>query len=338
MKLDAHQHFWRYSPSEFSWMTGDMAALRRDFLPADLAVEQAKVGFDGSIAVQARQSVAETRWLLELAAQCSTGILPMSECSMGILPMSVASSSVVVFSSLSQQQKHEEQQRQDMAKMAMLHTGRMPVPRGVVGWLDLRSDRLDADLDEFAANPLLRGLRHVLQNEPDDFMFGPEFLRGIGKLRARGLTYDILIFARQLPQARELVRRFPDQPFVLDHMAKPPIAAGLLQPWANDLRKLAAAPNVCCKLSGMVTEADWRERKPAHFQPYLDAALAAFGPRRLMIGSDWPMCTLAASHRQAMEIVMQYITRLSAGEQADILGHNAARFYGIADASKGNSV
>jgi L-fuconolactonase len=287
MKLDAHQHFWRYNPSEFPWVTEDMAALRRDFLPADLAVEQAKIGFDGSIAVQARQSVAETRWLLELAA---------------------------------------------------FDAGVPPAPLGIVGWLDLRSDRLDADLDEFAANPLLRGLRHVLQDEPDDFMLGPEFLRGIGKLRARGLTYDILIFARQLPQARELVRRFPDQPFVLDHLAKPPIAAGLLQPWATDLRKLAAAPNVCCKLSGMVTEADWREWKPADFQPYLDAALDAFGPRRLMIGSDWPMYTLGASYRQAMEIVMEYITRLSAGEQADILGHNAARFYGIADASKGNSI
>ena len=224
----------------------------------------------------------------------------------------------------------------------MLHTGKMPVPRpaplGVVGWLDLRSDRLDADLDEFAGNPLLRGLRHVLQDEPDGFMLAPEFLRGVGKLRARGLTYDILIYARQLPEACELVRRFPDQPFVLDHLAKPLIAAGELQPWANDLRQLAAAPNVCGKLSGMVTEADWRAWKPADLQPYLDVGLDAFGPRRLMIGSDWPMCTLAASYQQAMEIVTQYISRLSAGEQAGILGLNAARFYGIAEATKGNSV
>ncbi len=282
MKLDAHQHFWRYNASEFAWMTGDMAALRRDFLPADLAAEQAKIGFDGSIAVQARQSVAETRWLLEQAAA-------------------------------------------------------NPRIRGIVGWLDLRSDRLDADLDEFAANPLLRGLRHVVQNEPDGFMLGPEFLRGVGKLRARGLTYDILIYAHQLPQACELARRLPDQPFVLDHMAKPPIAAGKLQPWASDLRKLAAAPNVCCKLSGLVTEADWRAWKPADFRPYLDVALDAFGPRRLMIGSDWPLCTLAASYRQAMQIVTDYIPRLSAGEQAGILGRNAARFYGIAEPSKGIS-
>jgi L-fuconolactonase len=325
MKLDAHQHFWRYSPSEYSWMTADMGAVRRDFLPADLAVEQAKIGFDGSITVQARQSVAETRWLLELAAQCGMGILPVSECAGGILPPSVASSPPT---------SAKQHQKPDRAKMALEHTGKMPVSRGVVGWLDLRSDRLDADLDEFAGNRFLCGLRHVLQDEPGDFMLRPEFLRGIGKLRARGLTYDILIYSPQLPQACELVRRFPDQPFVLDHIAKPLIAAGLLQPWANDLRKLAAAPNVCCKLSGMVTEADWRAWKPADFQPYLDVALDAFGPRRLMIGSDWPMCTPAASYRQAMEIVTQYIARLSADEQADILGHNAARFYGIAEASQ----
>ena len=334
MKLDAHQHFWRYSASEYPWMAGRMSALRRDFLPADLAVEQAKIGFDGSIAVQARQSVAETRWLLELAA-CGAGILPACgegvspSCLAGVPPASVASS---VSSSTHEQQQH--QQQQDAAKIATTHAGKMPGPRGVVGWLDLRGDRLEADLDEFAANPLLRGLRHVLQDEPDDFMLRPEFLRGIGKLRARGLTYDILIYAPQLPQACELVRQFPDQPFVLDHMAKPLIAAGELQPWTNDLRELAAAPNVCCKLSGLITEADWRAWKPADFQPYLDVALDAFGPRRLMIGSDWPMCTLAASYRQAMEIVTQYIWRLSAGEQADILGRNAAKFYGVAEASQ----
>ena len=220
-----------------------------------------------------------------------------------------------------------------------LHSSAVPQQqiRGVVGWLDLRSDRLDADLEEFAANPLLRGLRHVVQDEPDDFMLRPEFVRGVGKLRRFGLTYDILVFARQLPQACELARRLPDQPFVLDHLGKPPIATGKLQPWANGIRKLAAAPNVCCKLSGLVTEADWQAWKPADFQPYLDVAIETFGPRRLMIGSDWPLCTLAASYQKAMEIVTEYIARLSADEQAGILGRNAARFYGIPEASKGNS-
>jgi L-fuconolactonase len=275
MKLDTHQHFWRYDAAEMTWISDRMSILRRDFLPADLAVEQVGAGFGGSIAVQARQSIRETRWLLELSAA-------------------------------------------------------NPRIRGVVGWLDLRSDHLEADLDSFAADPRLRGLRHVLQDEPDDrFMLREDFLRGLRKLRSHGLTYDILIFARHLPQACELAARLPEQPFVLDHIAKPNIAAGELDPWADGIRRLAKAGNVYCKLSGMVTEADWHAWQPADFRPYLDVVFEAFGPGRLMIGSDWPVCTLAASYARVMRIVTDYISQCSADEQANILGQNAARFYGI---------
>ncbi len=168
---------------------------------------------DGSIAVQARQSLTETRWLLELAAK-------------------------------------------------------NPRIRGVVGWANLAGERIEAELDKLAANSVLRGVRHVIQDEPDDrFMLREDFLRGIAALARRGLTYDLLIFERHLPIACEFVRRFPDQPFVLDHIAKPAIAQGRIEPWATNIRKLAACPNVCCKLSGMVVEADWRNWKPADFAP-----------------------------------------------------------------------
>jgi len=275
MKIDAHQHFWRYNDREYGWISDRMAALRRDFLPEDLAREQGPLGFDGSVAVQARQSLAETEWLLELADE-------------------------------------------------------HPRLRGVVGWVDLCSPEVGAQLDRFADRPKLRGIRHVVQDEPDDrFLLRADFLRGVGLLGRRGLTYDILIYPRHLPAACELARRFPEQPFVLDHIAKPFIREGKIEPWAADIRALAAHPNVCCKLSGMVSEADWERWKPADFEPYLDVVVEAFGPRRLMIGSDWPVCTVAASYAEAMGMVTGYIGRLSQEDRSLVLGGNAASFYGI---------
>jgi L-fuconolactonase len=275
MKIDAHQHFWRYNDREYGWISDRMAALRRDFLPEDLAREQGPLGFDGSVAVQARQSLAETEWLLELADE-------------------------------------------------------HPRLRGVVGWVDLCSPEVGAQLDRFAGRPKLRGVRHVVQDEPDDrFLLREDFLRGVGLLGRRGLTYDILIYPRHLAAARELAGRFREQAFVLDHIAKPSIREGKIEPWATDIRALAAHPNVCCKLSGMVTEADWERWKPADFQPYLDVVVEAFGPRRLMVGSDWPVCTVAASYAEVMGMVTDYIGRLSQEDQSLVLGGNAASFYGI---------
>jgi L-fuconolactonase len=180
--------------------------------------------------VQARQSLVETEWLLELAAGHS-------------------------------------------------------FIRAVVGWMDIRSPDLPAQLERLAPNPRLRGVRHVVQDEPDDgFMLRAGFLRGIASLRRWDLSYDILIFPRHLPAARELVGRFPEQRFILDHMAKPPIREGALEPWASDLRALATLPNVACKMSGMVTEADWEQWQPGDLRPYIHTVLDAFGAERLMIG------------------------------------------------------
>lgn len=275
MRIDAHQHFWQYSPVEHTWMSESMEVLKQDYMPADLAPLLLRLNFDGCIAVQARQSLEETRWLLDLA-------------------------------------EHH----------AFI--------KGVVGWLDLRSPELPALLEEFASHPKLVGVRHVLQDEPDDaFMLHPDFRRGIAQLNAFDLAYDLLLFPKHLSIASQLVAEFPEQRFILDHIAKPAIAAGVLSPWNEDIRKLAAYPNVACKLSGMVTEAEWKQWQPSDFHPYLDTVLDAFGPDRLMIGSDWPVCLLSCDHPSTMQIVMDYLERLPEAVQQAILGKNCARIYQI---------
>ncbi|HEX9921672.1 MAG TPA: amidohydrolase family protein [Anaerolineae bacterium] len=275
MKIDSHQHFWHYMPEAYGWIGPEMAVLKRDFLPVDLAPLLGSLDFDGSVAVQARQTLEETRWLLELADQYA-------------------------------------------------------FIKGVVGWVDLCSPDLAAQLDQFGAHSKLCGVRHIVHDEPDDrFMLRADFLRGLKLLAGYGLTYDILIHPRHLAVACDLVELFSEQPFVLDHLAKPFIKDGELSPWESDLRRLAAFPNVLCKVSGMVTEADWQGWQPADFQPYLDVVFDAFGPQRLMIGSDWPVCTLAGAYAPVMHIVLDYVKQFSPEEQAGILGENAIQFYSL---------
>jgi L-fuconolactonase len=275
MRIDAHHHFWKYDQAKYGWIGDDMPGLKQDFLPEDLKPLLAAEGFSGSIAVQARQDLDETRWLLELADQ------------------------------------------NDIIK-------------GVVGWVDLCSPDLPAQLKRFSTNPKFVGVRHVLQDEPDDqFMLRPGFLRGLARLAEHALTYDLLLHPRHLPVAVKLVQEFPEQPFVLDHIAKPRIAKGSLQPWDRDIRELAKFENVWCKLSGMVTEARWKQWKPDDFAAYLDVVFDAFRPGRLMIGSDWPVCTLSASYADALGIVKDYIQRLDSNQQNAILGGNCRSFYGV---------
>ncbi len=207
-----------------------------------------------------------------------------------------------------------------------------PFIKGVVGWVDLCSPSLRSQLEEFEGNSRLVGIRHVLQSEPDDeFMLRPDFRRGVAQLEEIGLAYDLLLYPRHLPVAAQLVAEFPRQTFVLDHIAKPGIAAGVLDPWRRDIAALAAFPNVSCKLSGMVTEAHWHQWAAADFAPYLDVVFEAFGPERLMIGSDWPVCTVAGDYRAVMDIVRTYIARCTAAQRSAILGENCARIYRIAD-------
>src|SRR5579871_4859529 len=273
MHIDAHQHFWIYNPTEYEWIDDSMAALRRDFLPKDLQPELQGAGFHGSVAVQARQTLEETHWLLELA-------------------------------------------------------DRSPLILGVVGWVDLRSPEVGSQLERFAANPKLVGVRHIVQSEPDDrFLLQPDFLRGISLLEDFDLAYDILIYTRHLAVAAEFVERFPRQRFVLDHLAKPPIKRGEIETWAAGIRCLAAFPNLFCKLSGLVTEADWQHWKAEEIIPYLEVAVEAFGPGRLMIGSDWPVCLVAASYSRVIEIVKSYLDRYAPEARFAMLGGNAQRFW-----------
>jgi L-fuconolactonase len=273
--IDAHQHFWHYRPETHGWITEAKAVLKRDFLPADLEPLLRAEGMAGCVAVQAAQSLDETRFLLGLA------------------------------------DTH-------------------PFVKAVVGWVDLLSPGLEGQLETFAAHPRFRGVRHIAQDEPDDgWLARPDVARGIARLRAYGLTYDILVRARQLPAALALARALPEQPFVVDHLAKPEIRARRLDPWRRDIGRLAALPHVLCKVSGLVTEAAWDGWTPDDLRPYLEVALEAFGPARVMIGSDWPVCLLASDYPTVLDVVRRFVGSLSDGEQAAVLGANAARFYGI---------
>jgi len=279
MMIDAHHHLWRYQASEYGWIDGSMSVLKGDYLPEDLEPELKGAGVSGTVVVQARQSLEETRWLLKLAEEHS-------------------------------------------------------FIRGVVGWLDLRSPDLDMQLKEFASHSKLVGVRHVIHDEPDDeFMLYPGFRKGIARLEAHGLCYDLLLFPRHLEGARVLVESLPAQRFVLDHLGKPEIKKGLLEPWSGDLKALAAFPNVWCKLSGMVTEADWRSWTYADLLPYMEMVLELFGPDRILVGSDWPVCRLAGEYSKVMQIVPEFIASLSLADQEKILFQNAIECYQLKNES-----
>jgi L-fuconolactonase len=275
MHIDAHQHFWIYDAREYEWIDESIAPLRRNFLPDDLKPELQRHDFHGCVAVQARQALEETYWLLELAE-------------------------------------------------------RSPFILGVVGWVDLRAPDLRAQLETLARNPKLAGIRHIVQSEADDrFLLQPDFLRGISLLEEFNLAYDILIYAKHLSVASEFVSRFPRQRFVLDHLAKPFIKRAIVQPWEAGIRDLAKFPNVYCKVSGLVTEADWQAWTPDQLAPYLDVAFDCFGPGRLMFGSDWPVCTVAGEYSRVFQAIENYVRRFPAGVQEAVLGGNATRFYGL---------
>jgi len=238
-RIDAHQHFWRYDAAQYGWIDDAMAALRRDFLPEDLAPMIERAGFAACVAVQARQTVEETRWLLALADA-------------------------------------------------------YPFIAGVVGWIDLQSVRVRADLEAVARHPKLVGIRHIAQAEPDDrFLVRPAFVAGLARLEEFDLAYDILIYSRHLRVASEL----------------------------------AAHPNVCAKLSGLVTEADWTRWTAADIRPVLDVAFDCFGPERLMVGSDWPVCMVAGDYGRTMSVVIDYVAVRPAHERDAVLGGNAQRFW-----------
>jgi len=204
-----------------------------------------------------------------------------------------------------------------------------PVVKGVVGWLDLQADALEERIQHYQHMPAFKGVRHIVQAEADpDFIIRPDFIRGIRLLAEAGWTYDILVFERQFPAVLTFLERCPDQPFVLDHIGKPEISGHPSRGWSEGIGVMAEHPNVHCKVSGMVTEASWSTWKADDFKPYLDVVFQAFGPERLMFGSDWPVCMLAADdYQQVIELVEYYIADYSSAEKAAFFGGNAERFY-----------
>jgi L-fuconolactonase len=274
-RIDAHHHLWRYTAEEYGWINEQMGLLRRDFLPGDLKPLLDKAGIAGTVAVEARQTLTETRWLLELSEGA-------------------------------------------------------PWIRGVVGWAPIAAPNFSEVLAEVRQNTRLKALRHVIQDEPDDqFILGEAFNRGIRAMRDSGVVYDILIYARHLPQTIRFVDMHPDQLFVLDHCAKPPIASGALEPWSRLMRELAQRPHVCCKLSGLATEADWQQWTPVALEPYWRLVLEAFGPERLLFATDWPVALLSTSYQRWVDTVAGWVAPLSESERDAIWGRTASRVYSL---------
>jgi L-fuconolactonase len=201
---------------------------------------------------------------------------------------------------------------------------------GVVGWVDLASEQCEEQLLEFKDHPKFAGIRHVTQDEPDDnFIIRPEILRGLKVLEKHSVPFDLLFYTRHLFHAAQLARELPDLPMVVDHISKPKIKDGIVEGWEADMRRAAGAPNIFCKLSGMITEADWQNWKPVDLKPFVEIALDAFGPERCMFGSDWPVCELAGSYGQVHAALVESVGSLSDSETARIFGGTAKEFYNL---------
>lgn len=274
VRIDAHQHFWRYSAADYAWIDDGMRAIRRDFLPQDLAPVLTETKIGGTIAVQARQSLVETDWLLELSDD-------------------------------------------------------FPLIQGVVGWVPLAQEgaAIGELLEHYRAHPRFKGVRHVLQAEPDGYFSVPHFNAALREVARLGLTYDLLILARQLTAAIAWVDRHPTLRIVLDHIAKPVVSGSPSSEWCASLRELARRPHVFCKFSGVVTEVPGWEWSPDLVRPYFEVALEAFGPNRLMFGSDWPVCLVATDYARWHATVATFVQPLSSDERDAIMGGTAAAFY-----------
>jgi L-fuconolactonase len=275
LRIDAHQHFWKFDPVRDSWITDEMAAIKKDFLPKDFQLELEQNNISGSIVVQSDQSENENEFQLKNAAEY------------------------------------------DFIK-------------GIVGWVNLQVENVEERLAYYRSFRKMKGFRHVLQGEPDRaLMLKSTFLNGISKLEKLGFTYDILIFPDQLKYIPEFVASFPNQKFIIDHIAKPEIKDGEIEDWAKEINKIAKHENVYCKISGMVTEADWKNWKREDFNPYLDVVVEAFGIHRVMYGSDWPVCLVAASYAEVLDIGKEYFSSFSENEQELFFCANAIQFYNL---------
>lgn len=273
LRIDSHQHFWKYNPVRDQWINESMLAIQRDFLPEDLQPVLQRNGIDGCVVVQSDQSTEENFFQL---------------------------------------------------KNAMAHE----FIKGIVGWIDLCALNIDEQLQYYRQFEKMKGFRHVLQGEKQrDFMLKSEFRRGISLLSKYNFTYDLLVLPDQLKYTNDFVSFFPDQLFVIDHLAKPLIKSKEISHWRKDIMALARHEHVYCKVSGMITEADWHSWQPSDLIPYIDVIVECFGVKRLMFGSDWPVCLLAGSYEKMLQVVSDYFSAFSKEEQELFFGGNAMRFY-----------
>ncbi len=271
--IDSHQHFWQVGRFDYPWMTKDLGVLYRDYLPNDLAPILQQNQVDKTVLVQASNSVAESRWLLELAN---------------------ANSFIA----------------------------------GVVGWVDLMSADIITQLDELCSDPKFKGVRHLVESEPnDEWLVQPAVLSGLQQLSKRGLSYDLLVHTRHLKHVPRLAESCPDLNLVIDHLAKPPIARNEFKEWSQALRPLARYANINCKLSGLVTEANWNSWQTGDLRPFVDLALEYFGSDRMMFGSDYPVCLLAASYDRVLDAFQEILKDLADTDRDKIFSQNATKFY-----------
>jgi L-fuconolactonase len=274
MRIDSHQHFWKFDPVRDSWINEEMKIIQRDFFPENLKPILSQNKIEGCVSVQADQSEIETNFLLS-------------------------------------------------------HANENDFIKGVVGWVDLRSNDLLKRLEYFSQFQILKGFRHIAQAEPIGFLRGEQFSKGINALKDFNFTYDILIYPHQLEDALWLVNEHPHQKFVVDHLAKPTIKNKEIEKWSTLMKELSLCSNVWCKLSGMVTEADWKSWNKKDFAPYLEVVINSFGANRVMYGSDWPVCLVAARYEEQLGIVESFIESFSDTEKQLIMGENAITFYNL---------
>lgn len=274
MRIDAHQHFWKYDPVRDAWIDNSMQIIQKDFLPNDLFPILKANKIQGCIAVQADESEEETNFLLRLADE------------------------------------------NDFIK-------------GVVGWLDFFDNDFEEKITFYSQNRCFKGLRHILQGKSEGFFLQDKFKQSLAKLERYNLTYDILVFENQLPEVIELVKQFPNQRFVLDHIGKPKISFGLDESWVANIKQLSQFENLYCKISGMVTETENWNWTISDFNSFMEVVVNAFGIDRILYGSDWPVCNLAAQYEQVIAIVDSYFKEYSEDDIFKIMGDNARKFYNI---------
>ncbi|MGB3065512.1 amidohydrolase family protein [Sphingobacterium thalpophilum] len=275
MRIDTHQHFWKFDPVRDSWITDEMHEIQRDFTPLDIQFLLERNGFAGSVAVQASQSAMETAYLVGLSKEYA-------------------------------------------------------FIKGVVGWVDLQAQDIDQQLADYRSESIIKGFRHVVEGESDpDFLIRPAVLNGLKALAEFGYTYDLLIRPRHYAATLQCVEQNPRLQFVLDHIAKPPIKSREFDEWAAFIDRLAAFPNVVCKVSGLATEADWTAWKLDDFKQYVDHIVDRFGKQRIMYGSDWPVCLLAASYEESIAIVEDKLGQFTTAEKNAFWAENAIRIYNL---------